>query len=164
MPMLESAAFNLNAAFSPTKINAAASDAGAFAPGMPLSADFVYPAGSDEHADLTAYLGFMPMAVKESIRATIYFALTRNPPAPVTFTWQPGYYFSVAVSQLPATKIRQGAINLRIEGPLPHDRFSVMHLYDVLPVSAAALPRKSSIRGSPRPDKRKPSKRSRKSS
>lgn len=164
MPMLETAAFNLNAAFAPTKINATAADAGAFAPGMPLRADFVYPAGSAEYGELTTYLGLMPAAVKESIRATIYFALTRNPAVPVTFTWRPGYYFSVAVAQLPATKVRQGAINLAIEGPLPNDRFSVMHLYSVLPESEMAMSRKSARSGAPSPAKRKPSRRSRKSS
>jgi hypothetical protein len=158
--MLESVTMKLNDAFSPANISATAGKIADFAPGKPLSADFVYRAGSEENEAFAAYLALMPEAVKEVIRAAMQHAMSSG--APMMFRWQPAYYFNVSVTQWPATKQRQGAVAMTIEGPLPGDQNSVVRNYSMLPPAGAS--RKVSKRGAPKPASRKPSKRSKRSS
>lgn len=162
MPMQESTVFKLNAAFGPAQIDTTAAKSADFAPGEDLSAGFVFRPRSTEHEGLTAYLQLMPPAVKEAMRATIYHALTSSPATPILFNWRPAYYFSVSTAQLPATDDRDGAIMLTLEGPFPGDANSPAQHY---PASVrAGGSRKPSRSGAPKPAKRSPSNKSRKSS
>jgi hypothetical protein len=163
MPAREGAVFKLVGAFGPANINQTAANAAAFAPGRSLSADFFYPRGSKDHDGLNAYLARMPSAVKESIRATLYHALTSSPAIPVVFMWRPAYYFATSIAQWPATDQREGAIALTIEGPFPDDPYSPAQTYQAS-FAAAGGSRKPSSKGAPKPASRKPSTRSKKSS
>ncbi|HRK64532.1 MAG TPA: hypothetical protein PLN53_09070 [Terricaulis sp.] len=165
MPMVNDLALNMNAAFSNTASLAAtaATHAPAYAPGqLPLSPNLVYPTDPVKRAHLGAYLNIMPRCVQETIRATIYYALTHNPPLPLVFSWGSSVSFSARVSQLPNAVDGEGLIYLAVSGPFPSDvpRVYFEHAY-VSPMGAAS---KLSSKGAPRPAKRRPSSRSKKSS
>lgn len=162
MPAREEALFKLVSALGPAKIDQTAGYAAEFAPGKPLSANFLFKQGSKDRDGINAYFAVMPKAVKEAIRATIYHALTSDPPIPVLFMWRPAYYFTASVAQWPATEEREGAIALTVEGPFPNDPHSVTQSYQVSPAGAGA--RKPSSKGAPKPASRNPSRRSKKSS
>jgi hypothetical protein len=162
--MLESTAFRLARKFGPEGIDDTVASAADLRPGEELTADFLFSPRSQEHAALTAYLGLMPPAVKETIRAALFHALSAKPAVPVLFAWRPAYYFAASVSQWPATETRQGAITLTVEGPFPRDANSPVHAYSMLPRSTRGSSRKPSSKGAPRPASRSPSRRSRKSS
>lgn len=162
MPMLNSLASNFNAQFLPTTIALTASKAAFFAPGKPLKADFVYPSNTAYHAALTGYLTVMPGTVKETIRATIYYALTQTPPVGITFVWTTAPQFAASVAQNPPTRTGDGAITLFVQGPFPSEVPSIWQATHLGYDEAPSL--KSAKRGSPRPAKRRPSRRSKKSS
>ncbi len=164
MPAREGTLFKLADAFGPARIDQTAANAADFAPGQPLSADVFYRRNSADHDGLTAYLAVMPSAVKEVIRATLYHALTSSPASPVLFAWRPAYYFLVSVAQLPATQEREGAIMLTLEGPFPDDPNSAARSYGVSPARGGRGSRKPSRSGAPKPARRNPSKRSKRSS
>jgi hypothetical protein len=163
MPMLESTAFRLTDAFGPARIDTSVAKAADFAPGKQLTATLLFAPRSREHVALTEYIELIPPAVQETLRATVYHALTAHPATPVMFVWRPAYYFSASVAQGPATDERQGAITLTLEGPFPRDANSPAQFYSASPRSGARASRKPSSSGAPKPAKRKPSTRSKKS-
>lgn len=162
MPARENALLKLVEALGPANIDRSAERAEDFAPGKPLSASFLYRAGTSDHDGLNAYFALMPRAVKEAIRATLYHALKSKPAIPVVFMWRPAYYFTASVAQWPATDEREGVIALTVEGPFPNDQYSPAQTYRVSPGAGGS--RKPSSKGAPKPASRNPSKRSKKSS
>ncbi|HUO88289.1 MAG TPA: hypothetical protein VMU08_03870 [Rhizomicrobium sp.] len=97
MPMLQAFVNDLNRKFGTEQIAQTAGLAKAFAPGEPLDAGFVVRKNSAAYKVIQSYLRKIPESVSESVRASIYRALTSKPAKPVTFAWAPGYDFELNV-------------------------------------------------------------------
>jgi hypothetical protein len=160
--MLNIALSRLNDIFGVTGIHTAAEHAAAFAPGRPLRTDIVFPRDETLRNQFQEYIDSMPGAVRETIRGAIYHALSASPPALMTFMWSPAYDFDVTVAQFPDTRAGDGAITVHVRGRYPSDANTVREIYRAQAL-ADAEPRSAKM-GSPKPAKRKASKRSKKSS
>jgi len=97
MPMLQAFLYDLNRRFDNERITDSAREAKAFAPGQGLDAGFVVKKGSAAYKVVQAYIKKMPDQLAESVRGTIYGALTAKQPKPITFAWAPGYDFQLHV-------------------------------------------------------------------
>jgi hypothetical protein len=95
--MLQAFVSDLNRKFGNEQIVQTAGLAKAFAPGEPLDAAFVVKKNSAAYKVVQSYLKKIPANLSESLRATIYGALTSKPAKPVTFAWAPGYDFELSV-------------------------------------------------------------------
>lgn len=93
MPMMAAAVRQLNRRFDSDNIGQFAETASAFAPGQELRAHLVVEKGSKLEGPLQAYLDRLPGSFKESLRGTIYYALSRQ--KPITFAWVPSYDFEL---------------------------------------------------------------------
>jgi hypothetical protein len=166
MPMLDGLARKVNEQFLPHNINDLAEHAAAFAPGRSLRFDLIYPAGSPQHEAVSAYFKVMPGSVKDAIRNVFYYALTQTPPVGVTLVWTTAAQFAASVAQYPPTSEGDGAIVLSVTGPFPSEVPSIWNANRYGYASGASRSKRSGSvakRGSPRPAKRRPSTRSRKS-
>lgn len=162
MPMLNVALSRLNDVFGVSGIRGAAGYASHFAPGQALRVDIVFPRNDNLRGQFQDYINSMPGAVQETIRGAIFHALSASPPALMTFMWSPAYDFDVTVAQFPDTTTGVGAITVHVRGRYPSDANTVREVYRAQ-ASADAEPRSARM-GSPKPAKRKASKRSKKSS
>jgi hypothetical protein len=160
--MLNIALSRLNDIFGVTGIHNAAGHVAAFAPGQPLRTDIVFPRDQALGDQFQEYIDSMPGAVRETIRGAIYHALSASPPSLMTFMWSPAYDFDVTVAQFPDTTTGAGAITVHVRGRYPSDANTVREIYRAQAL-ADAEPRSAKM-GSPKPAKRKASKRSKKSS
>jgi hypothetical protein len=95
--MLQAFVNDLNLKFGNEQIVRTAGLAKAFAPGETLDAGFVVKKNSAAYKVVQSYLKKIPGSLSESLRATIYSALTSKPAKPVTFAWAPGYDFELNV-------------------------------------------------------------------
>lgn len=161
MPMLNIALSRLNDIFGTTGIHTAAEHATSFAPGRPLRTDIVFPRDEGLRDQFQEYIDTMPGAVRETIRGAIYHALSASPPTLMTFMWSPAYDFDVTVAQFPNTTTGAGAITVHVRGRYPSDANTVREIYRAQAL-VDAEPRSARM-GSPKPAKRKASKRSKKS-
>lgn len=123
MPRLQTVVANFNRALSEENINKLAADRDAFAPGKQLSTalKLVLPEQSPLFKDLVSYLDTLPGSLQEIVRATIYYALSTNPPTLVTFAWAPGYDFELTTWQAPDTRQTRGGITMLLKSRYPSD-------------------------------------------
>jgi hypothetical protein len=164
--MLDGLARRVNEQFLPANINDMAENAAAFAPGRSLRFDLIYPAGSAQHEAATAYFRVMPGSVKDAIRNAFYYALTQSPPVGLTLVWTTAAQFAASVAQYPPTAEGDGAIVLSVTGPFPSEVPSIWDASRYGYAGGASGSRRSgkvAKRGSPRPAKRRPSSKSKKS-
>jgi hypothetical protein len=123
MPALQTAATHLNNAFRDDNIDQTATNRDAFAPGERLSsaiANFL-PEQSRLRKPLASYFDSLPGSLQESIRGTIYYALSTSPPTHITFAWAPSYDFELTTWQAPDTRATRGGITLLIKSRYPAD-------------------------------------------
>lgn len=123
MPALESVLSDLNLAFSRDRIKTLAARAAQFIPdGSPLKAGHLTEEGTVLHRALEGYIGELPGAFHASVRALLHYAITAEPPIPVTFAWAPGYDFELTVWQAPDAPTTRGGITLLVKSRYPGDR------------------------------------------
>ena len=79
------------------------------------------PAKSPLFKDLVSYFDTIPGSLQEIFRATIYYALSTNPPTLVTFAWAPSYDFEMTTWQAPDTRETQGGITVLLKSRYPTD-------------------------------------------
>ena len=113
---------HLNAAFSSDNIRAIAALREAFAPGKPLAAGIVIKEGTRLHKLWVDYLGRLPKSFQEALRATVYHALSTEPPTPMTFAWAPGYDYELTMWHSPDTPPTRGGITVLLKSRYPDDR------------------------------------------
>lgn len=162
MPMLNHASAKLSTKLSEANIVAtAAAEAHKFA-SLPLPADFVYPDDATRRDKLQAYLNGLPPGIQESIRATIYMALTSNPPKPVSFAWRGGYDYRLEMDETFDAYIpfaTPGTIGITLVGRYPDNTHPLAAVMQPLQLRTASLSKRAA-KGSPKPAKRKASKKS----
>ncbi|WP_156378361.1 MULTISPECIES: hypothetical protein [unclassified Phenylobacterium] len=123
MPALQTAMSKLNASFCPGEIEKfAASNAAAFASGGKIDADLLTPPGTVLHRALDAYLDTLPGAFHETLRGILHYALSAQPPIPVTFAWAPGYDFELNIWQAPDAAETRGGVTVLIKSRYPADK------------------------------------------
>jgi hypothetical protein len=162
MPMLDQATDIMSQKFSASNINQAVADAPLFA-ALPLPASYVYPAPNQamRRQMLQAYLDALPPGIQENIRATIYFALTSRPPRPMKFRWAGAYDYKLEFVETYDTYYSPrtpGVISLTLHGRYPDDPHPLSDR--MKPQERRASTSRRSATGSPKPAKRKASKRS----
>jgi hypothetical protein len=115
MPMFFEMLRKLNREFDEDRIEAFAQRRAAFAPGARLDAGLLDEPHSARRAAFQAYLDKLPGATHETIRSTIYFALSTKPPTPVTFAWAPARDFEITLWQPTC------GITALVKGPNPSE-------------------------------------------
>lgn len=161
MPMLNKSTAKMTAKMTPPELNNSVTEADKFA-ALPLPADFVFPDRADRilRTKLQAYLDALPLGIQETIRATIYMALTSNPPKPMSFTWAGAYDYKIEFTetfdtyQSPRTA---GVMCVTLSGRYPDDPHPLADA--IAPPQSRGARSRRSTKGSPKPAKRKPSKR-----
>lgn len=160
MPMLNESTIIISRKCSPDTVGATSEEAELFA-SLPLPAQFVYPDSRLRREKLQAYLDALPLGIQEAIRAAMYHALSSNPPRPLTFTWVGAYDYKlehVETFDTYNSPRTAGIIGLTLHGRYPDDRHP---LADQIHQSGARTPSsKRAAKSSPKPAKRRPSKRS----
>ncbi|WIW48583.1 hypothetical protein ML401_10875 [Bradyrhizobium sp. 62B] len=122
MPHLQTALGKLNIAFSKERIAKLVPHRDAFKEGQPLGQSGVVI--DDKMAikgEWRKFLGQIPIAQQEAIRAVIFAALGTDPATPITFAWAPGYDFEVLIWQAPDTRTSRGGITILIKSRYPSD-------------------------------------------
>jgi len=123
MPALQTTAAYLNAAFGPENIGGIAGSRNAFAPGKTLSSGL--SAVLDKHTPffnaLVPYIDNLPGSIQESLRSTIFHALSTVPPTHMTFAWAPGYDFELTIWHAPDTSATRGGITVLLKSRYPSD-------------------------------------------
>jgi hypothetical protein len=112
----------LNGAFSRERIAELAAQREAFAPGRPLAAGVVIREGTRLHGLWVDYLGKLPKSFQEALRATVYYALSTEPPTPITFAWGPGYDYELTMWHSPDTPPTMGGITILLKSRYPGDQ------------------------------------------
>lgn len=159
MPMLNESTIIISQKCAPGTINQTAKEAHLFA-SLPLPAQFVYPNSPLRRDKLQAYLDALPLGIQEGIRAALFHALSSDPPRPLTFTWAGAYDFKLEHIETfdtynsPRTA---GIIGLTLYGRYPDDAHP---LKDNIRQSSSRSSSKRAAKSSPKPAKRRPSKRS----
>lgn len=92
----------LNSAFGGVRPSVRSEQAPLFAQGQELGPALAEALGRG-HAELNAllatFVSAMPGALRESLRATVYYALTRQPRSLINFAWSASYDFDVKISE-----------------------------------------------------------------
>lgn len=163
MPMLDEATTVMSMKMSSPNVAATAADATLFAQ-LPLPAAYIYPDDALKRRLLQVYLNALPPGIQETIRATIYFALTSKPPRPIKFGWAGAYDYKLELTETYDTfhsPRTPGVIGLTLHGRYPDDPHP---LADRIAAQGVASGRSSSSKrggkGGAKPTKRKASKRS----
>jgi hypothetical protein len=125
MPKMQTTLGGLNAAFSATGRPATVPKKEDFAPGTlvheALAAHGAEP-GTPLHRALKNHLETLPGAIKETLRATIYHALSTTPPTHVTFAWAPAYDHEITVWHAPDAEDTKGGITVLVKSRYPTDK------------------------------------------
>ena len=124
MPRLQTLLGALNTAFSRTEIAQTAHGRDSFSPGQPLGdalAGMIAPAGSPMYFAFRDYVCLIPGSIQESIRSTLHYALSTDPPTLVIGAWVPAYDYEVTVWQAPDTSETRGGITLLLKSRYPGD-------------------------------------------
>jgi hypothetical protein len=122
MPMFEAYAAELNRRFGSDQIVAFAHERrDHFAPGRSLDLTFLLPADSPLHEPWSRYLGQAPGAFLEALRGVLHYAVSHDPPIPVTFAWAPGYDFELSLWQAADTRMTRGGITVLVKSRYPGD-------------------------------------------
>lgn len=121
MAGLQTILSHLNLAFSRENIEELAKKREVFAPGKPLAAGVVIKEGTRLHALWVEYVGKLPPSFQEAFRATVYQALSTEPPTPITFAWAPGYDYELNMWHSPDTPPTKGGITILMKSRYPVD-------------------------------------------
>jgi hypothetical protein len=80
------------------------------------------------HAGMREFMASTPCGLLESMRALIYYNLTRTDadgqplsPLPMTFAWLPGYDHELTISQTENTEQTAGGITVVVRSRFPND-------------------------------------------
>jgi hypothetical protein len=111
----------LNLAFSRDNIVALAANRDSFAPGKPLAAGLVIKEGTRLHGLWVEYLAKLPGSFQEAFRSVVYYALSTEPPSPITFAWAPGYDYELTIWHSPDTPPTKGGITVLLKSRYPTD-------------------------------------------
>ncbi|MGE0046501.1 MAG: hypothetical protein AB7J28_09435 [Hyphomonadaceae bacterium] len=154
----------LSCRFSQDHVAATAANAAAlYAPGQPLRFDWVIEDSRFVAKVVREYFDQMPPGMKEAVRATIYAALTSDPPTPMLFQWEARYEWVLQVRQTPNTVHTPGMINIIIGGRYAPDVHPLADdIRRVRQAGAGASSRRAVTKGAKsgaKPAKRKASKR-----
>jgi hypothetical protein len=159
MPMLDQASAIMSTKLSAANIAEYVADAPKFA-ALPLPAGFIYPNDTVRRPMLQAYLDGLPIGIQESIRSTIHFALTSDPPKPVAVRWEADYDYRLEHHETFDTynsPRSAGVITLVLRGRYPDDPHP---LADRIQPRAGRAASRRAAKGASKPAKRKASKRS----
>jgi hypothetical protein len=122
MPMFEAYVAELNQQFGKDRIAAFARDRrDHFAPGRSFDLSFLMPADSPLHDPWSKYVGQAPGAFLEALRGVVHYAVSHDPPIPVTFAWAPGYDFELSLWQAADTRTTRGGITVLVKSRYPDD-------------------------------------------
>jgi hypothetical protein len=124
MPAFQTVLSRFNEAFAPHRIDelAATRDRFGMGAGLDYAVDLATENTSPMNRMLKSYLGKLPPAIREAIRAVIMQALEMSPPTQITFAWAPGYDYEMQVWQAPDTKDTRGGITVLLRSRYPDDR------------------------------------------
>jgi hypothetical protein len=130
MPALQTVFTKLNEKFQPNNIAKLAVDAERFAPGEPLSIDWLVPDDKTLQTVWKAYMRTIPLVFHEAVRGAIYHALNGKhtlkakgdrAPTQITFAWAPAYDNEITIWQAPDTAETKGGITVVVKGRYPAD-------------------------------------------
>jgi hypothetical protein len=127
MPRLQKVVGHLNTAMSEDRIDEFVKNRDRFAPGKRLSSalNLLFPAETPLYKDMASYIDGLPGSLQEIVRATIYYALSTDPPTLVTFAWAAGYDFELTTWQAPDTRETRGGITMLLKSRYPTDAHPV---------------------------------------
>jgi hypothetical protein len=125
MPHLQTALGTLNQAFARENISKLVENRALFCDGKPLAAGWIINDKMPLHPHWMKYINEIPGGMQEAIRATIYYALSTNPPTQVTFAWAPGYDHELSIWEAPDTKTSKGGITILIKSRYPDDKHPI---------------------------------------
>lgn len=123
MPGLQSASGYLNEAFGRENIDGMVGSVDEFAPGKTLSAALrsIFDNQKPLFKALVPYVDSLPVIFQESMRSTIFYALSTSPPTQITFAWAPGYDYELTIWQAPDTSATRGGITVLLKSRYPSD-------------------------------------------
>ena len=121
MPHLQTGLGTLNIAFSKENIGKLVPKRDSFREGQILAQGIVVDDKQALHGEWKKYLGQIPAAMQEAIRAIIFNALGTKPPTTITFAWAPGYDYELSIWQAPDTRTSRGGITVLIKSRYPDD-------------------------------------------
>jgi hypothetical protein len=122
MPMFEAYMAELNRQFGRDQIAAFARDhRDRFAPGQRVDFEFLMQPGNRLQDAWGRYFGQAPGSFVEALRGVIHYALSSEPPIPVTFAWAPGYDFELTLWQAADTEATRGGVTVLIKSRYPDD-------------------------------------------
>jgi hypothetical protein len=160
MPMLNEATTIMTAKMSSANIAASVASAPKFQ-ALPLPADFVYPNDAPRRKLLQNYLNGLPIGMQETIRAAIFHSLTSVPPRPMQFSWSGAYDYKLEINETYDTYYSPrtpGVMGIILNGRYLDDPHPLAdHLSQSRRAGASS---KRAAKDSPRPAKRRPSKKS----
>ena len=134
MPRLQATCGYLNEAFGRDNIDGIVGSRDAFATGKTLSSGLGSILDNTPlFKALVPYVDSLPMSFQESLRSTIFYALSTAPPTQITFAWAPGYDYELTIWQAPDTNATRGGITVLLKSRYPDDPH---------PISAGANPRR----------------------
>jgi hypothetical protein len=120
--MFEAYVAELNRQFGKDQIAAFAHDRrDHFAPGRSFDLSFLMPSDSPLQPAWQKYLGQAPGAFLEALRGVVHYAVSHDPPIPVTFAWAPGYDFELSLWQAADTATTRGGITVLVKSRYPDD-------------------------------------------
>jgi hypothetical protein len=123
MPMFETYLAQLNRHFGADRIRTLAAERrDHFAPGAPLDLSFLIEGDTPLQRAWNRHLASAPGSFREVLRGVVYYALSTEPPTPVTFAWAPGYDFEVTLWQAADTSMTRGGITVLLKSRYPDDR------------------------------------------
>lgn len=122
MPMFEAYVAELNRRFGKDGIQELAKERREhFAPGRPLDLSFLHAADSPLQRPWAGYIGQAPGSFQDAVRGIIHYALSTDPPTPVTFAWAPGYDFELSLWHAADTRATRGGITVLLKSRYPDD-------------------------------------------
>ncbi len=88
---------------------------------MPLAAGIIVKKGTRLYELWQDYLEQLPGSIQEAFRSIVYYALSTDPPTPITFAWAPGYDYELTIWYVPDTPPTRGGITLLLKSRYPND-------------------------------------------
>lgn len=116
MPWMQAVVERANTAFNSTNIGSVAPTL--FEPGRSLLDAATALEIVQSHAE-RKHFSLWPRSLQESLRATLYDALTRNPRVPVQMIWKPAAGFGIATWEAAGVNGSWTAISVELHSPVP---------------------------------------------
>lgn len=113
----------LNAAFGGARPSVGPEHAHRFAPGQALgpALELALAHRGQERLSqlLTMFVGAMPGALQETLRATLHYALTQTPRSLINFAWAPSYDFELNIWEAVEPKPHPSGITIVLKSRYP---------------------------------------------